>query len=63
MTDYKIGSAYLHHLQDIYHHISRRGIRVDMDLIEKAKLEVDSEIKLLCRLASAQWSIFVYVGA
>lgn len=62
MSD-KITSTYLHQLQAAYYDIGERGIRVDRDRLERAKLKVAVMIEEQLRIASAQWGIRVYIGA
>ena len=62
MSD-RITSSYLHALQACYYDIGERGIRVDRDRLERAKLVVAAMIEEQLRIASAQWGIRVYIGA
>jgi DNA polymerase I-like protein with 3'-5' exonuclease and polymerase domains len=59
----RVSSAYEHDLQGIYLDIGNRGIRVDLEHLERGKQIVESEIKRNLAVCSAQWSCIVFLGA
>jgi DNA polymerase family A len=61
MTD-RISSSYIHKLQAIYHNIDNRGIAVDREAIDEAKIFVDTEINRNLSICSNQWGCKVYIG-
>jgi len=58
-----ITSTYLHNLQWVYHKIDNRGICINRDEMQIAKVYVDEEINRNCAIASAQWGCTVFIGA
>jgi hypothetical protein len=59
----RITSSYLHALQATYYDIGERGICVDKDRLDRAKIKVASLIQEQLAIASAQWNMRVYIGA
>ena len=59
----KITSTYLHSLQSIYNRISLRGIRMDLQRLEAARLFVDLDIERNLDIASKHWGCLIYAGA
>lgn len=58
-----ITSEYIHALQACYHRIERRGIKVNLDRLERARIFIDADVKAECLKLSSLWSCHVYVGA
>lgn len=59
----RITSSYLHQLQATYYDIGERGICVDKDRLDRAKVKVKSLIEEQLKIASAQWNMRVYIGS
>ncbi len=58
-----ITSEYIHALQACYHRIERRGIKVNLERLERARTYIDAEVQTSCEALSKIWSCHVYVGA
>jgi hypothetical protein len=58
----RICSSYIHKLQGIFCEIDNRGICIDKEAIENAKIYVDTEIKRNLNICSSQWGCHVYIG-
>ena len=59
----KITSRYIHSLQATFHQIENRGICIDKEALENAKIYVNTEIQRNLSICSQQWGCHVYVGA
>lgn len=58
----RITNSYIHALQAVYHDIDNRGIMIDREAIDEAKIFVDQEINRNLAICYNQWHCHVFVG-
>lgn len=59
----RITSTYIHHLQAVFSTIANRGMCVDKEALDAARIFIDTEIQRNLSICSSQWGCHVYVGS
>lgn len=57
-----INSTYEHQLAYHYHNIDKRGLLINVDKKEKARIQIEQELKDDCAFLSNLWNIHVFIG-